>query len=155
MQEIDEDFHLNTEYTVTKLGEPFLLEKDGQEPLILVFATKQFIKLLAESTVLFADGTFFTAPQHFTQLFTIHTLYNNQMILLSYALLPNKEKRSYLRVFQILQAALMSNNLQFNQNMRFQTDFERSSIEAIKVFFPTSQPKGKTLSSITVRPRFC
>lgn len=52
----------------------------------------------------YMDGTFWAVPRIFTQLYTIHALYNNQMIAFIYALLPNKTMDTYVRLFRLIQS---------------------------------------------------
>ena len=46
--------------------------------IILIFATDAFLKALFSSMKTYADGTFFIAPQRFTQVFTMHAMYGGR-----------------------------------------------------------------------------
>lgn len=76
---------------------------DGTEDRILAFATVQFLRFMCESKKLFMDGTFYTSPPVFTQMYTIHGYYmDKQVIPMIYAFLPNKSKETYLRLFTLI-----------------------------------------------------
>ena len=66
---------------------------------ILVFASKSGLKKLAESPVLYVDGTFETAPTIFAQVVTIHGEYRKEALPFAYALLPDQNQETYVRMF--------------------------------------------------------
>ncbi|KAL3685756.1 hypothetical protein R1sor_003778 [Riccia sorocarpa] len=74
----------------------------GERNRILVLATGRNLELLYQYRHWMADGTFKSAPQHFVQIRTIHIVKSDVVIPLVYALLPNKQKESYVRVLRIL-----------------------------------------------------
>lgn len=60
-------------YRTTAGGSQFLLYDSGPgNNRIIIFATEQNLRMLAQSRHWFADGTFKTAPPLFEQLYTIH-----------------------------------------------------------------------------------
>jgi len=93
-------------------GEIFLLydsyedeeeDDDDEAPCILVFATRENLRLPALCKTWFCDGTFKVCPSLFTQIFTIHGLYDEEVAFpFVYALLPNKGQPSYTKVFQVV-----------------------------------------------------
>ena len=87
----------------TLRGEPFVLFKDNT---MLIFGTDANLRLLASSEVLFMDGTFKSAPSLFNQLFTIHAVFLEHFITLVYCLLPDKQRATYHKVFDILKTKL-------------------------------------------------
>jgi len=72
------------------------------EQRIIIFATRENLMELGRSTTWFCDGTSQVCPFLFTQLFTIHGRHHNVAFPLLYALLPNKEERSYTKVFEAI-----------------------------------------------------
>ncbi|KII65718.1 hypothetical protein RF11_09609 [Thelohanellus kitauei] len=50
----------------------------------------------------FCEGTFKVCPPQFTQLCTIHGIFNNSILPLIYALLPGKTNSDYRRLFQCI-----------------------------------------------------
>ncbi|KAK3083881.1 hypothetical protein FSP39_004588 [Pinctada imbricata] len=62
---------LHGDWTTTTAGEPFLLVDDGTDQRILIFATQANLKYLADATTIFGDGTFYTCPDLFTQIYSL------------------------------------------------------------------------------------
>ena len=118
----------------TQSGEQFLLINDGNEDKILGFCTKRFLKILCNVNCVFMDGTFFSSPKLFIQVYTLHGVYKinekEQIIPLIYLLLPSKSKDIYIRMFQLIKRAAIDEHLIFNPT-NFQIDFEAATIEAI------------------------
>lgn len=65
---------------LTQRDEPFLLVDDGGADKIIVFATILFLRMMAESSCVYMDGTFYSAPKHFDQFYTLHILKRNTML---------------------------------------------------------------------------
>lgn len=96
------DIDLQGQWTQTSAGQQFLLADESNGPRILVFATQKNLQFLADNNTLFGDGTFFTCPTLFTQLYTIHGTVNGHMYPLVYGLLPGKSEDIYRRFFRII-----------------------------------------------------
>ncbi|XP_065315571.1 uncharacterized protein LOC135924440 [Gordionus sp. m RMFG-2023] len=106
-------------------------------PRILIFATAQNLRLMAESSHWYADGTFKTTPLIFYQLWTLHVLYNKTVIPTIFALLPNKTKITYIRVLDEIK------RLQNNVNpISVMIDFEQDEINAFTHSFPSITVRG-------------
>ena len=74
---IDQKFIIPVVYKETYANERFLLydkRKNSYGGRLLVFASDEQLKVLFQSYVLFADGTFKVAPKLFEQLYVIHGL---------------------------------------------------------------------------------
>jgi hypothetical protein len=132
---------LNNEWTTTVYGNNFLIINSGEEDKILVFATIEFFQILTKVKTVFCDGTFRSVPKIFAQLYTFHGVYLGQMFPLIYALLPDKTKETYIRLFRLLQDYGSQNNLQFSPN-HFQIDFEVSAIKAINLVYQNARITG-------------
>jgi hypothetical protein len=90
----------------------------------------------------FLDGTFKSTLQIFTQIFTLHIFWMDVMVLVVYALLPDKSAQTYRRMFEIIQRAAARLNLQFKPRA-FQIDFEIvMKVEILNVFGPETGVKG-------------
>lgn len=74
--------------------ENFLLVNDVQNHIV-IFGTKTNLRYLCKRMKIFMDGTFEYCAAHFKQLFTIHSVENDNYVPLLFCLLPNKESRSY------------------------------------------------------------
>ncbi|CAG2228015.1 unnamed protein product [Mytilus edulis] len=72
---------LQDEWTQTTAAERFLLINDGTFDKILVFATDSNLQHLAnnDNNTIYADGTFYTCPSIFEQLYTLHALIDGEM----------------------------------------------------------------------------
>ena len=68
-------------YQVTQAGEQFMIfdRGVGDNERILIFVTQQGIHFLSNNSHWFMDGTFKLCPEIFYQIYTIHTLNNNQV----------------------------------------------------------------------------
>lgn len=92
---------LTGDYTKSNAVEDFLLIDDGVDNKIMVFATKQFLRLLSKAGCVYMDGTFYTAPKDFVQFYSMHVMVDDAMILCVYALLPDKSRVTYVGLFQV------------------------------------------------------
>ena len=106
-----------------------------------MFGTLEFLQKLCNCKTIFMDGTFYISPEIFSQMYTLHGFYRGQMIFFLYALLPNKTKQTYVRLFRLLINVSRANRLQFNPEEIF-IDFEIAVIEAINYILPLTQVHG-------------
>ena len=81
---------------------------------MIVFMTSDNLLVLAECPVLFMDGTFKAAPNMFSQLFTIHGLYHDHVVSLVYALMPDKRRATYHKLFDVVKGKLGALNCILN-----------------------------------------
>jgi hypothetical protein len=104
---------------------------------IVAFATQANLNLLQRAAELFVDGTFKTTPEPFTQIYSIHGKVLGKVVPLVYALLPNKNRRSYDRLLEELKRLLP------NLNPRsIMLDYEAAAIGALSGAFPHAQLTG-------------
>jgi len=128
------DLILPHEYQITVNGESFLIFDSGPaDDRIIIFATNQFLNQLAQSDHWFADGTFKVVPKLFYQLFTIHGIRYNNVIPTVFALLPNKQTSTYIRMLEALK--LLKPDLDPKSIM---TDFEQATSNAFERSFPSA-----------------
>ena len=128
---------LPQEYTPTNAGDPFLRWDSGDEDRILVFVSQEKLNALENNAEWFMDGTFDCVPLIYGQLFTIHALIGGVVVPCVYALLPNKTKITYTRLFLQLQ--------NINGNLHPHTvliDFELAIKNALEAVFPGVTVKG-------------
>ena len=85
---------------VTHSGERFLHFDSGpiDTKQTMLFNTLAGLDLLSGVDDWFCDGTFSTAPSVFFQIYTIHASVEGILILIVYALLPDKKEESYFRL---------------------------------------------------------
>lgn len=139
------DFKSLNEVEVPKLlAHNFLQCDDGNENnKILLFATpeaKRFLKYHSDAVQFFGDGTF-DVPSPFSQLFTVHADIDSSdevtnIVPILYALLPDKNKKTYERLFNIIKRDI---NVEIH---KFKCDYEVGLINAFKTIFPQSQVTG-------------
>lgn len=135
------EIHLPEKYSKTLSGETFLLANDGDDNKILLFGSRHHLQQLASSDVIFGDGTFFFAPQHFTQLYSLHGKVMGNVYPLVYSFLPDKSQETYVRVFRLLANALNENNFTIG-NTTFMADFEIAARNAVEQVFPQMRIKA-------------
>ncbi|CAF5060166.1 unnamed protein product, partial [Rotaria magnacalcarata] len=90
-------------YTLTKKNSNFLLfngSLGGKRGLI--FASIDDIKYLAYQKFWYADGTFYTSPSIFYQIYSIHAFDEGLSTPCAYALLADKSEETYYDLFSTL-----------------------------------------------------
>lgn len=118
--------------------ENFLLFDSGpHEDRILIFGRQSNTQTFADCTTLFVDGTFKICPNLFRQVYTVSGLKHGGVHPIIYALLPNKRKVTYDRLFQ--QLCVLMPNLR-PQNIY--CDFEMAAFQSIAEKFPDSEICG-------------
>ena len=132
---------LEGSWTQTVNGNPFLLANDGVDEKILVFTTDENLTQLSQSQEVFVDGTFAVAPSLFAQMYTMHIRFLGQMIPVVFALLPDKRRDTYNRLFDIVSRLCQERNLQFSPQC-IQTDFEMAAMQAVRTSFMGAQTRG-------------
>lgn len=119
----------------------FLLLNEGTENKIVIFGTENFFSLLCESEIVLMDGTFDVVPKIFSQLYTLHGVYEEKTICFLYCLLVDKKYETYLKLFRSIQDLAIQRNMIFSPK-KFQIDFEIAVINSLKLVFPLAEIKG-------------
>lgn len=136
-----EDIELDGPWTKTRAGEDFILANDGTLDRIILFGTDSNLRHLCNAEKIFCDGTFYSSPQQFLQIYTLHANVEGQMFPLIYGLLPNKSKTTYSRMFRLLRHAATVRGLSLNPNC-LQLDYEKAVHRAACEVFPDVSIKG-------------
>lgn len=143
-------FDIPDGYTKTLKGEPFLCVDKfiKRKTRILLFASREQLKLLFESSIIFMDGTFSATPSIFEQVYCLHAIKHQQCkcncILLKkkllvslfigfvcvFGLLPDKKKSTYRFLFHELRTIATEMNMNFNP-VTIMTDFEPALVEVL------------------------
>jgi len=120
------------------MSENYLLDDSGpSENRILIFGRPRSLEILHFSKVWYCDGTFKVAPTLFAQVYVILAEALNGVHPLIYALLPNKQEKTYDKLFDML------NLLKPGLNPRsVSCDFELSVINTIKKKYPDAEIHG-------------
>ena len=81
----------------TYSGCELLLRDNGVEQMgrFLIFGTAESVKILKENQIWYGDDTFAISPDLFYQMYTINKMLKNKNLPLIYALLTNKEEKTY------------------------------------------------------------
>ena len=129
-------------YTQTYANEEFLQFDSGPgRNRVLLFSTKRNLSFLRTVDHWYMDGTFKTCPSLFTQLYTIHGAKDGTSLPLVYGLLPDKQEQTYNRFFDAFQNLGVTAGITF-QPKSIMTDFEMSSVKALKRVFPAAESRG-------------
>ena len=108
---------------------------------ILMLTTDENLDFLCQSVRLCGDGTFKAAPKLWTQLYTIHGQKNGFTVPCVFALLPDKRKETYTRLFRKLKSWLS----EFSTTWDFESylsDFEKGAYLAAKDVFTGIREEG-------------
>lgn len=104
-----------------------LVDSSRNGERIMIFATENSLRKMAECDKSSGDGTFKQAPKFFEQLYTIHGYYEGQWV---FGILPNKKEVTYVRFLRLFQAQMDEIGVQFKVG-QFQIDFKLATINAI------------------------
>jgi len=130
-------------WTETLAGERFLLcdDTDTNGNRILIFATDDNLRRLCNAVIVYGDGTFYSCPGLFKQLYTLHAAVEDTTFPLVFAFLPNKTERTYVRLLTLLKEAVAERNSVFNPET-FMLDFEIAARNAVMSVIPMTSLKG-------------
>lgn len=119
-------------------SENFLIADSGQEDdRILIFGRQSWLVFLRDSEVWYADGTFKMSPPLFYQVYAIMARRHGGVFPVLYALLPNKRRVTYDRMFQMINALLPG-----LQPKGIYCDYEHAAFSAMKQCFPEVELRG-------------
>jgi hypothetical protein len=141
-----------TLYTLTKNDTNFLLfdgHLGGKRGLI--FASENDIQYLAYQKLWYADGTFYTSPSIFYQIYSIHAFDEGLSTPCVYALLADKSEETYHDLFSILMKKIM----EISNMIRLECitiDFEVAVKNIFHKYYPHVKVRDEYLQSFTIRP---
>ena len=133
-----EDIQIEGRWQTTLSGEQFFLRKEGE---VLIFATHTNMRLLAEATTIYVDGTFEICPRLFYQVFTINAFIHGQQFPLVYGLLPGKSRDIYHQFFMGVKEEAMNNGQHISPE-EIMTDFELALVQSLELEFPGARIHG-------------
>ncbi len=96
---------------------------------------------MSKATTIFGDGTFYSCPYLWYQLFILHASIDDCAVPCVYGLLPDKKERSYIDFFESLKLALNKKNICLNAKY-FISDFELNIPKTFSKFFPNTETRG-------------
>ncbi|KAE9524609.1 hypothetical protein AGLY_014659 [Aphis glycines] len=106
----------------------YIFDNENNDNQLIVFASPEGMLELSKLTKWYMDGTFFTCPKEFHQVYIIHACIKNTPISCVYALLQRKNKEIYVEL--LLKLKSMLSELKLNT---ISIDFEQSMIELVFV----------------------
>ncbi|XP_076094650.1 uncharacterized protein LOC143065150 [Mytilus galloprovincialis] len=136
-----QEINLEGKWRETTTGDNFLLIDDGDQDRILIFSTHFNLSHLTAASTLYGDGTFYSCPSTFYQLYSLHSFVDGAMYPLVFALLPGKDQVTYNRFFQLLKDYCQNNQLQL-QPETIVLDYETAAHNAASTVFPGITKKG-------------
>ncbi|XP_046554261.1 uncharacterized protein LOC124263651 [Haliotis rubra] len=136
------EVHLEDSWTETSNGRRFLLLSDGEQDKILVFSTTEQLQVLQTADTIYMDGTFTACPGLWDQVYIIHARCNSVSYPLVFALLPDRQTTTYVRLFRLLKEKVLEELNRPLAPAKIQTDFELATIRAIEMEFPNAETKG-------------
>ena len=90
-------------FTKTIEGKDFMMYDNKKlENRIVIFISEYGFRLLSQCERWHGDGTFFSAPEPFNQVYLIHAYKHNQMLLAAYVLLKKKTEETYKEMFKAI-----------------------------------------------------
>ena len=108
---------------------------------ILILTTDFNLDFLCQSLRWCGDGTFKAAPKLWTQLYTLRGQKNGYTVPCVYALLPNKRKEPYIRIFRQVKSWVGVGNRQWIFET-FLSDYEQGAFKAMLEVFPGIGEEG-------------
>lgn len=103
--------------------------------------TKSSLTRLSQADCWLMDGTFDIMLRIMRQLFTIHGRINTEISPLVFCLMSSKSAKAYKAFFLRLTQLSHEFNISLNPK-RIIADFEKASVAAAKIHFPSSEFKG-------------
>lgn len=101
-----------------------------------MIALPEYLNLLNDNIEWFCDGTFFTAPKHFYQLYVIHVWFNQHSnVSVVYALLQKNTTKTYMEMLSNLIDICTKQNIVFSSKINIMIDFEIGMISALDKIF--------------------
>ena len=121
---------LQTSTVTTTKGEKFVY-RDGD--IAFITCESNLAYLVSNADIILADGTFYTCPKYFYQLYVIHVYKNDQYLQLVFCFLPHKDTPTYTRMWLGLQKMCQGKL----QPRTILLDFEKAAIDAARNVFGT------------------
>ena len=125
-------------------GDLFIMhdETDAECGRTVIFSSRNQLKMMCESNILYMDGTFKACPKFFTQVYIITGIYRGEYLPLAFVLMSRRTSDAYKKIFRALKVACLeisANGLSPNMLI---TDFENATASAIQVEFQNSAHYG-------------
>ena len=141
LQATREDIVLEGKWAQTADGQDFVLANDGEAEKLIIFGSVEGLLQVCCTIANYMDGTFYTVPSLFHQLYTVHAKVYGQMFPLIYGLLPDHTEDTYIRFTHLIQASAAQRNVEFDPD-EILVDYEQASIPGYNLALPRCTVKG-------------
>lgn len=111
--------------------ESSMVYRIDEEANIVMFATPESVRFLCSTKQMYADGTFYTCPRFFYQMYTFFSFNNGVYAPCVFFLLPNKTRQTYERMMRILLQSFEQTESDIASEI-IHIDLETAMVEAIK-----------------------
>ena len=120
---------LPLQYKTTRSGDRFLITDQGAEGpnRMLIFATEKALQCLRLSPQWFCDGSFDVSSAFCFDVFVVHAVCGGTVLPCLYAMLPNRNRRTYDRLFQEV-----SKSVEGNHPTQVVCDLSVGAVEAMR-----------------------
>ena len=125
----------------TLLSSWVVFDSGPSDTRIIMLTSEANLDFLSQSMRWCGDGTFKAAPKLFTQLYTINGQKIGYTVPCVYALLPNKRKETYVRLFRQIKSWLDVAGRQWLFES-FLSDYEHGAFNAVLEVFPGIGEEG-------------
>jgi len=124
-------YPINTIEDVYRVKPLSMLAMYGND--IHIYGNIDSLKILANSALICADGTFGLKTGDFNQLYILHGILKNTYVPCIFILMKTREEESYLRAFQMIENVASQFKFRiFRRDIIFMTDMEQASQNALK-----------------------
>ena len=128
----------NPKFHNTVDSKPYLLfnevvsvKKNTKKHRIIAYCSENQLKILEASEQWHIDGTFYTAPKMFYQIYTISAWIHEEMFTCAHIMLPSKERDVYVVTLEKLREHAKARNITLAPK-RGVSDFEFAAIGAME-----------------------
>jgi hypothetical protein len=104
--------------------------------------TEANVKLLRRCETIYVDGAFKTCPKPYHQVLTVHGMYVNRVLSLTFCLLKGKQVGLYRKVFSKIKTKTRQITGHHLKPKMIVCDFEISLLTAVETEFPRSALRG-------------
>lgn len=135
---------LNGEWIVTIRNTRFLLSDSWLgDNRIVIFASHCDLEHLCTSQMVLSDGTFYSCPPQFQQIYTFHSFNAGVVCPRVYAFLTSKSAALYRHLIRLIRDFVNDNLPGYNFSPpNFMCDFERAMITTLENEFPQAEIHG-------------
>ena len=118
-----------------------IADNHGNNPWVLVFASKQRLQTLDKSQTLYLDGNFEIAPPDFTPIYIIRVELGSKAVTAVFALLQWTQE-AYAYLLNTVEDSCVANRINYPKSQKTHVDFEKAAYMVICNVYPGAEIKG-------------